>query len=577
MSSQEAPTPGKSTDARRRLLEELLKQEGVSVSTTPAIVRRPASASAPLSFAQERLWLLDQLEPGSHYNDHFHLRVSGPLDVTALERSFSEVAARHESLRTTFATRDGQPEQVVLPAAPVQLPITDLCNVPGPERLERARRLAVEKGDAPFNLRAGPLWRPELLRLSDEDHVLLFTAHHIVIDGWSRAVLLRELAALYEGFVSGRRPALPPLPIQYADFAAWQRAVPRESFAPHVEYWRAQLEGAPSLLELPADRPRPGSRDHRGARQAFGFGEGLTGRLKELSRKEGCTLFMALLAGFATLLHRYTEQTDLVVGTPVANRNRTEIEGLVGFFVNMLPLRCRLAGDPTFRGLMREVRSVVLEASTHQDLPFDELVREIQPVRAGNHSPIFQVLFILQNTPDPTARAGGLVFEPFEVDPGTAKFDLTVNLAETASEMEGWVEYATDLFDADRIARLVSHLERILEAGVAEPDTRISALPLMTEAERRQVLLEWNRTSRDYPREKCIQEVFEGQVDRTPNATALVCGAERLTYRQLDGRANQLARFLKKHGVGPDVTVGVHLDRSVEAIVAFLAILKAGG
>jgi amino acid adenylation domain-containing protein len=545
-------------------------------SSLPRISR---DKNLPLSFAQQRLWFLDQLEPGSTvYNVPGALRIGGPLSVEVLERCFNEIVRRHEALRTTFSTVEEEPVQVIAASTNVSLPVIDISDFSESEREEEARRLALEEANKPFDLRQGPLFRTALIRLGENDHVLLLSLHHIVSDGWSMGVLYRELSALYQAFANEEPSPLPDLPIQYADFAAWQREwLQGEVLESQLSYWKKQLAGAAAVLNLSTDRPRPARQSYRGARQSIELSSELTQGLKALSRKEGVTLYMTLLAAFQILLHRYTGQDDIVVGSPIANRNRIEIEGLIGFFVNTLVLRSDHSGNPTFRELLPRVRETALEAYAHQDLPFEKLVEELRPDRDLSRSPLFQVMFVLQNAPAGELNSKGLNVSPMRMAGETTKFDLTLSVHEGGPGLRAGLQYSTDLFDEATIARMLGHFETLLEGIVANPEQRISDLPILTEAEKHQVLVEWNETKRDYPKDKCIHQLFEEQVKRTPEAVAVVSEDRQLTYGELNRRANQLANYLKKLGVGPEVLVGICVERSLEMIVGLLGILKAGG
>jgi len=533
----------------------------------------------PLSFAQQRLWFLDQLEPGSAvYNVPGALRIKGSLNAEVLERCFNEIVRRHEALRTTFSTVEEDPVQVIAASANVSLPVIDLSRFSETEREDEARRLAREEADKPFDLRQGPLFRTALIGLGKYDHVLLLTLHHIVSDGWSMGVLYRELSALYQAFANEEPSPLADLPIQYADFAVWQRDWLRgEVLENQLSYWKKQLGGIPAVLNFPTDRPRPARQSYRGARQSIELSSELTQRLKTLSRKEGVTLYMTLLAAFQTLLHRYTGQDDIVVGSPIANRNRIEIEGLIGFFVNTLVLRTDHSGNPAFREVLRRVRETALEAYAHQDLPFEKLVEELRPDRDLSRSPLFQAMFVFQNAPVGELNCKGLNVSPMRMAGETTKFDLTLSVNEGAPGLRAGLQYRTDLFDDATITRFLGHFKMLLEGIVANPEQRISDLPILNEAERHQLLVEWNETKRDYPKDKCIHELFEEQVKRTPETVAVAFEDQQLTYRELNSQANQLAHYLKKLGVGPEALVGICVERSLEMIVGLLGILKAGG
>jgi amino acid adenylation domain-containing protein len=544
-----------------------------------SIPRRNTLESYPLSFAQQRLWFLDQLEPDSSvYNISFAFRLIGALKVSALEKSTDEIKKRHESLRTTFAAVDGQPNQVIEESTHFKLPLVDLSRLQKSDKESEIHRLCTEEAHRPFDLFQGPLLRMVLVKVDQEDHVLLLTIHHIISDGWSMGVFFRELSILYEAFSLGKPSALPELPIQYADYAIWQRQwLQGEVLESQLNYWKKQLDGALSTLELPADRPRPPLQTYKGDRHAFLLPKSLTVELKTLSAKENATLFMTLMAAFQTLLYRYTGQKDISVGSPTANRNRTEIEGLIGFFVNTLVIRVDLSGDPSFRKLLNRVRETALGALTHQDFPFEKLVEELQPDRDLSRSPLFQVMFGLQNVPMNPLQLSGLKVNPLEQKNDTAKFDLTLFLWEVENGIKGSMEYSTELFDGTRISLMAGHYQTILEGIITDPDTPISQLPLLTQQEQHQLLLDWNNTQIDYPKDQCIQELFEDQAEQNTDSIAVVFEQKSVTYRELNRRSNQLAHYLQRLGVGPDVLVGICVKRSIEMVVALLGVLKAGG
>ncbi|MGA9773581.1 MAG: amino acid adenylation domain-containing protein [Blastocatellia bacterium] len=546
---------------------------------SPPLVPVSRERAIPLSFAQQRIWFLNHLEPGSpFYNIPAAVRLEGQLDLSALERTLNEVIRRHEALRTIFKIEDGAPVQIIAPDVKLNLQVNELRGRSRSEQEAEALRQASEEALQPFDLSQGPPVRASLLRLGDEDHVLLFTMHHIVSDGWSMGILIREVAALYEAFSQQLGSPLPDLPMQYADFAIWQRDwLQGEALDAHLAYWKNQLGDAPALIEIPADRPRPVVQTYRGARQSVVFPGSLSGDLKALSRSEGATLFMILLAAFKVLLSRYSRQVDIVVGSPIANRNRAEMEGLIGFFVNTLVLRTDLSGNPTFRELLGRVREAALTAYVHQDLPFEKLVEELQPERSLSQSPLFQVMFALQNAPRDVLELPGLKLSLFETEGRTAKFDLTVSLVEIADQISCSFEYNTDLFDDETMVRMLSHFETLLQSVTADPDQRIERLPMITPQERERILTEWNETNRQFESGKCIHELFEAQAERTPDMIAVICGHKELTYSEINNRANQLARYLRGLGVGPEAQVGICMERSVEMIVALLASLKAGG
>jgi amino acid adenylation domain-containing protein len=532
----------------------------------------------PVSFAQQQLWFLDQLVPGSPvYNLPGAIHFKGQLSLPALEQSLNEIVRRHEILRTNFRTVDGQPTQIVAPARHWTLPLTDLQDLPPDERDAEARRLSIEEGRRSFDLAHDPLLRARLLRLAADEHVLLLTSHHIVSDGWSLGVFLRELAALYESFIGGKPSPLPELSIQYGDFVVWQRdSLPDELLQSDLDYWKRQLGGDLPVQELPFDHPRPPIQTAHGARRELSIDASLRSALKALGQQEGATLFTVLLAAFKVLLHRYAGQTETIVGTPIAGRNQTETENLIGLFMNTLVLRTKLDGDPDFREVLRRVRDVSFAAYEHQEAPFEKLVEELQPRRDLSRTPLFQVMFTFQNAPHLTLELSGVRLKLLEVDIGTAKFDLALNLTDTGDGLEGYFEYNTDLFEADTITRLSQHFRRLLEAISVNPQQPISALPLLSSQEQHQLISAWNDTAQEYP-SRCIQELFQSQVERTPDATALVFEGEQLTYRELNRRANQLAHHLRALGVGAESAVGILMERSLEMVVSILGVLKAGG
>ncbi len=544
----------------------------------PPIKPISRTADLPLSFAQQRLWFLAQLEPDSpFYNIIDAVHLQGQLNLAALEQSFHEILRRHETLRTNFKTIEGQPVAFISSVTSQLLTVIDLAELPANQRETKVKQLALAEAQQPFNLETDTLLRVKLLRLGEQEYVILLTMHHIVSDGWSTSVLVHELATLYKAFSNGQPSPLPELPIQYIDFAAWQKQwLTGEVLESQLAYWRQQLDGAPAVLELPTDHPRPAVQSFRGATYSFRLSPEQTVALKNLSQQEGSTLFMTLLAAFKTLLYRYTGNNDIVIGSPIANRNHREIEGLIGFFVNTLVLRTDFSGNPSFRELLRRLREVALGAYAHQDVPFEKLVEKLQPQRNLSHTPLFQVMFVLQNAHSLEIELPGLTLSTLESDSGTAKFDLTLYMAETASGMIGSVEYNTDLFEPQTIQRLAEYYQRLLSGIVANPEQRLEDLPLLSEAEQQQLLVEWNDTEAEYP-QQCIHQLFAAQVERTPDAVAVVFQDEQLTYTQLNQRANQLAHYLQKLGVKPEVLVGICLPRSVEMLVGLLAILKAGG
>src|SRR5215213_6054812 len=535
--------------------------------------------TAPTSFAQERLWFIDRLDPGSAVSNVFApWRLGGALDEAALERSLSEIVRRHEALRTVFAEVDGSPVQVVAPFGAFALPVEELSALSEADREAAVRRRAGEEASRPFDLSAGPLFRAALLRLGGEDHVLLLSMHHVVSDGWSMGVLLRELSSLYEAYREGRESPLAELPVQYADYAVWQREqLAGEVLDRQLAYWKERLAGAPELLEVPTDHPRPPVQTYRGASVPVELSPELLERLQALGRSEGATLYMTLLGAFQVLLSKYAGSDDVVVGSPIAGRTRGEVEGLIGFFVNTLVLRTDLSGDPSFRETLRRVREATLGAYEHQEVPFEKLVAELQPERSLSHSPLFQVMFTLQNVGGGGGALPGLSVSGVGAELASAKFDLSLALSATPQGLRGGLTYSTDLFERGTIEQMLGHLARVLEQVAADADVRLSQLELLGDAERALVLEAWNRTAAEYPADRCIHELFEAQAARAPDAVAVEFQGETLSYGALNRRANRLAHHLAGLGVGPEARVGICLERGTEMIVSVLAVLKAGG
>jgi amino acid adenylation domain-containing protein len=533
----------------------------------------------PVSYAQERLWLLDRLEPGSPaYNIARAIKLVGTLSTQALRDAFNGVVARHESLRTTFAEIDGRPMQVIAGSRSFELPLIDLGDLPEAGRESEVQRVIRDEAQRPFDLARGPLIRAALLRVRQDDHVLLLLMHHIVTDAWSMSVLFKEISQLYEAATTGRPSSLAALPLQYADFARGQRAsLTPDVFDRQLAYWRGQLAGAPPVLELPTDRARPVARTPHGAVQQTLLPPVLVDRLKAVGHAANATLFMTLLAAFQTLISRYTGEDDIVVGSPSAGRGDIDLEPLIGFFVNTLVLRTDLSGDPPFRELLARVREIALEAYSHQEIPFEKLVEALHVPRSLSHPPLFQVMFMLQNVPKQTFQLSGLTMKELDIDIGTAKFDLTVETAEGDEGLFCAFEYSTDVFDHATIARMLGHFRVLLEGIVANPGERLSALPLIDASERQRLLTEWNDTASAYPHEQCIHWLFEAQAARTPDAVALVGREQQITYAELNLRADQLARHLRARGVGRGVAVGICIERSIDAVLGLLGILKAGG
>jgi amino acid adenylation domain-containing protein len=563
--------------AKQALLERRLRFKKEAAPERLGIGRRTETGPAPLSFAQERLWLLDQLLPRSMaYNVPRAIRLSGELDVAALQKALDALVERHEILRTVYRATDGIPAQVILPARAVALACHDLSALVEPQREVELQRLLNQEIERPFDLATDWMLRGLLVRLGKQEHVLLLMSHHIASDGWSKGILFREMDALYGAFHSGLPNPLAELPIQYADFAAWQRTWLAEHQGDHLAYWKERLAGAPALLELTTDRPRPAAQSYAGATLCRSFAPELHAGLSGLAQKEGTTLFMTGLAAFQVLLHRYTGQEDLVVGTPVSGRSRVETEPLIGDFVNMLVLRTDLSGDPTFRELLRRVRDTALAAYEHAELPFEKLVAELQPARALSYSPLFQVMFALDKGQPAAPEMAGLRTELVSAITPTAKHDLLVSLFERGDGLGGEFEYATDLFEFGTVERLAGHFQCLLQGIVGDPGRRLSELPLLPEAERRHLLVERNATRVDFPVGECIHTLFEAQAARRPEAPAVWFEGQTVSYGELNARANRLARRLRRAGVGCETLVGLCVERSADMLVGLLGIMKAG-
>jgi Condensation domain/AMP-binding enzyme len=563
---------------RRLLLQLLLKEKEGDVSQATIIPRRRESGHLPLSFAQERLWFLDQLETGnSFYNMPAAIRLSGKLNIEALKQTLDELMRRHEALRAAFVSRAGQPAQFIAQSLRLSPLFIDLSKYPAPDNRDFFRNFATKEAARPFDLSAPPLLRATLLRLGSTDHALLLSMHHIISDGWSIGVLVREVAALYQSYSQGAPSPLPELAVQYPDYALWQRSWLRgEIFETQLAYWRRQLAGAPALLALPSDSPRPAAQSLRGARLPLTLPGRLLGDLKGLAQREGATLFMTLLAAFQALLSRDCRQEDVVVGTRIAGRTRAETEPLIGLFINALALRTDLSGDPSFRELLGRVREATFGAYAHQELPFEELVKQLRPERSLSYAPLFNVMLALQNAPMPKLAAPGLTMERLDIESRTAKYDLDLTLWEEGEGLKGWIEYNADLFEGRTVERMMGRFERLLEAVAAEPERRIGSIPLLSPQDER-LLRAFNDTGGGYPAEETLSGLFERQAGRLPEATALLCMGERLSFAELNQKANQLAHHLIGVGVGPETPVAALLPRSIDTVVTLLAILKAGG
>jgi amino acid adenylation domain-containing protein len=563
---------------RQALLARLLQERGAAPRAIP---RRRTPDRAVASFAQRRLWFLDQLAPGNpFYNLPMAMRLPMTVDVDALERALASIVARHETLRTTFDVIDGETMQIVGAPQPVSIPVVDLRNLPAELREGEASRLASESARIPFDLKRGPLLRASLLRLDEASYLFLVTMHHIVSDGWSAAVFGAELQACYAAALRRQPAGLAPLAVQYGDFAEWQRQwLQGPVLDEQLAYWRRQLADLP-VLQLPTDRPRPPMSTFRGAVHSFRIPAQVVDALRGLSLQTRATLFMTLLAGFQVLLARYSRQDDVVVGAPIAGRSRPELEPLIGFFVNTLVLRTDLSGSPSVIEAIARVRQVVLEAFSHQDVPFEKLVEELEPRRDLSRNPLCQVAFQLLELPGAASQASssqGSGPPATPIDKRTAVLDLVVTLTQGSQGIDGLVEYSTDLFTAGTVARMVGHFEQILRGMAARPDACITALPMLTADERHRLVTEWNQTARDYPLGLTFHGLFEAQAARIADRPAVSFGDETWSYGTLNRRANQLAAFLRALGIGRGVLVGIAMERSLDMVTSVLATLKAGG
>ena len=574
--------PDNLTEKKHRLLKLLAQEQDLSSPESfPVQRRKNPEIAAPLSSSQQRLWFLDQLEPGSPlYTVYAGFRLHGDLNWEALEWSIREIVRRHENLRTRFSSHGADAVQIVSPDEGTTIFVDDLSALGEAEREREIQRAATEELRHPFDLSAGPLFRVRLLRLREQEHVLLLFMHHIITDEWSMGVLFAELSQLYGTRKMGGGSPLKELGIQYADYAVWQtKWLTSDLLERGLNYWKQQLLGAPAVLDLPTDHARPGVMKHCGTTHSFVLPEKLSRSLRELSRREGATLFMTLLAAFAALLSKLSGQEDVPVGIPIANRTRAELEGLIGFFVNTLVIRADVGVDLSFRELVGRIKEVALGAYAHQDVPFEMVVQALQPERSLSHAPLFQVMFMMQ-----TESPGGLQLNGLQVEEismrswhGTAKFDLTLSVQNSNDGLVCAFEYNTDLFEASTIERMTLRLERLLEEVTKNPQTPLSQIGVLGEAERKQVLVEWNRTEARYPQKSSIHQAFEEQVEKTPEAAAVTCGVETLSYAQLNGRANQVAHFLREQGISLESTVGICVERSLTMLVGILGILKAGG
>ena len=531
----------------------------------------------PASFAQQRLWFLDQLDPETAaYNLPRAFRITGPLDVDILKQAFQMVVRRHSSLRTIFDSVDGEARQIILSDVEVEIPVIDLAGIPAPEREAEALRIASEEGKKPFDLSEGPLLRPMLVRLDPEKHFLVLVIHHIVTDGWSIALLFREVTMIYAALTKNEKPKLPELTLQYAEYAQWQREyMSGDLLKGEIEHWKRKLGGAQTVLDLPTDHPRPSSYSWHGATEEISLNGSILAKLKALAQAESSTLFMLTMAAFQALLWRYTNQESILIGTPIAGRSEIEIENMIGLFVNTLVFRADFTRNLRFRELVQQTRSFALEAYNHQDVPFEKLVEELIPQRSLEIHPLFQVMFTFQNIPKQVFEIPGLKIKEMGFEAGIAKFDLSVEVWEN-EEFHCQIEYNTDLFEQSTICRMLGHFEKLLSTVVENPDLAVAQIPIMSAKERQQVLVDWNQTTADYARDLPLHRAFEDQVDAHPDATALLFDGKKWSYREVNDQANRLARRLVKSGVGSGSLVGIFLERSAEMVIALLGVLKTG-
>lgn len=562
------------------ILEKLLKKQGLDISRLPIAVQPRDTNIFPLSFSQQRMWFLHQVDSeNAAYNCSAAWWVIGKLSLPALQKAVTELVQRHEALRTTFTTLDGQPFQVIASHADIALHSLDLRRYPQPEQLEQVQSIAASEAQRPFDLTTGPLLRTLLLDLGQGDHVLLLTMHHIISDGWSLGIIAREMIALYKAYAAGEPITLARPPIQYADYAAWQQEwIQGKRLATQLAYWKDQLSGSPALLTLPMSKPRPAVWSNQAALRRFALSKELSESLKALARQEGATLFMTLFSAFAVLLFRYTSQGDILLGTPIANRNRPETENVIGCFINTLALRTRFTPGMSFRQLLSQVQKTTTDAYSHQDLPFEKLVESLHVERDTSYLPLIQVFFVLQNIKIDVLKLPDLLIKPLEITKGVAQFDLTLEISEEPDRLAGHFEYSTALFDESAIEDMTGHWQALLEGVIKQPNLPVEQLPLLTEKEFHLLTDEWNGTRRLYPdSELCLHTLVERQVERIPDALAVLFEEQCLTYRELDARADQLAQHLVTEGIGPDVPVGICMERSIEMVVAMLGVLKAGG
>ncbi len=568
---------------KQKIYEELLKKRGIRAPKGPVLSRRNDPGPFQLSFAQRRIWFLQQFDPESAaYNDPTALRIKGPLDISILEQTFNEIIRRHQVLRMNFLFQKGKPIQTPNKNDRMTISVTALEKDPGKsvDVDEQIREFVNRFSRQPFDLSRDLLIRAALLKIDEEDYALVVNKHHIVVDGWSKGIMLEELKALYKAFSEGKSSPFPELPVQYSDYVQWLHEwMQGKLFETQLAYWKKQLAGAPPVLELAADHPRPNMPSGGGSLEPFRISKHTFRELKALAQQEDVTLFMLLVAAYIVLLFRYTypRQEDILIGTPVAGRNRVELENLIGLFVNTLVLRLDVSQNPTFKTLLKRVRAAALQAYAHQDMPFEKLVEELNPQRNLSVSPIFQVMFQLQNAPMPPAEISGLTITPIQIDTGFSQVDLSLTLWEEEGTLRGTCEYNTDLFEHAAIQRMIRHYKTIVEAAIDDVDQTVTHMPMLSREEMQQLLMEWNNTAAEYPEDLCIYQLFASCVQEHPNENAVIFWDRRMTYGELERDANRAAHYLEKMGIGPETMVGICMDNSLELITGIMGILKAGG
>jgi len=571
------------TPAQRALLEQRLMARRTAAARENRIVPRKDSGPAPLSYAQELLWLLSQVfDDGIAYNAPGAFQLEGPLDLNALAAALQALTERHEILRTTYKLIDGRPMQLVGPVVPVDVNLVDLRSLSADERDAEAQRTLTQESRFRFDLVSGPVMRVTVIRMSEMDHILMVNMHHVATDGYSRTAIYRDLTAMYEALLRGMPSPLEPLPIQYADYAAWQRQwLDGATVSRQLDHWTGNLRGAPSRLDLPTDLPRPPVRSYVGSNLSAMLDTATREGLRAAARGGDATLFVSLLALFATLLGRYSGQDDLVIGTPFAGRNRTELESMVGYFINPLALRIDLSGDPTFEQLIERARTTTLEAFAHADVPYETVVRATNPQRDLSQTPVFQAMIVLHNpawqTQRPKFEPQGIRCTEITHEKGWSKFDVLLGMSERTNGLNTTWEYSTELFRPQTVARMAEHFKVLAESAAATPQRRVSQLSMLSEGERSRVLVSWNPPQRAPAQHASIKELFEDQVARTPDSSAVVFGEQRLSFAELNERANRIAWRLREQGVGPSTLVGVLMEKSIDLVPALLAVIKAGG